>query len=45
MEELIIPNDYLKLEDLLPIIKGVFFYPTCIYPYTLPRAHKNRRLE
>ena len=39
MEELIIPNDYPKLEDLLPV------FILHIYPYTLPRAHKNRRLE
>ena len=37
----IIPNDYPKLKDLLPIIKDVFYHPA----YILPRVHKNRRLE
>ena len=31
-------NDYPKLEDLLPMIKDVFYHPA----YILPRAHKNR---
>ena len=31
----IIPNDYPKLEDLLPIIKGVFYH---IYPTALEQA-------